>query len=350
MPIDLRSDTVTTPTEKMRDAMRDAVVGDDVYGEDPTINRLEQLAAEIVGKEAALFVTSGTQGNQVAVLSHTQRGDEVILEERSHIFYYETAGLATIAGVQTRTIKGINGQMPVAEIAAAIREEDVHCPKTGLICLENTHGDSAGSILPLSYMEDVYQVSRQHQIPVHLDGARLFNAAVGLGVDPKEITKYTDTVQFCLSKGLSAPMGSILAGPKELIERARKWRKMLGGGTRQAGIIGAAGIVALEEMIDRLQEDHTHAKALAEGLALIDGIDIDAESVETNMIMFSIGQLGMTAEEFVSRLNKFGVLANPAGPNRIRFVTHREISMDDIDKTIEAVKNISASNIAKAKL
>lgn len=345
MPIDLRSDTVTVPTQKMRDAMRDAVVGDDVYGEDPTINQLERLAAEIVGKEAALFVTSGTQGNQVAVLSHTQRGDEVILEEHSHIFYHETAGLATIAGVQARTIKGVNGQMPIPEIVSAVREDDVHCPSTALICLENTHGDSGGRILPLSYMEEVFQVSRQYQIPVHLDGARLFNAAIGLGVDPKEMTKYTDSVQFCLSKGLSAPMGSILAGPKEYIKRARKWRKMLGGGTRQAGIVGAAGIIALEEMVDRLQEDHIHAKALAEGLACIDGIDIDAEGVETNMIMFFIDKLGVDAGEFIRQLNKFDILANPSGPFRIRFVTHRGITKDDIDRTIEAVKHIAGKKV-----
>lgn len=341
MPIDLRSDTVTKPTEKMRNAMRDAVVGDDVYGEDPTINQLEQLAAEMVGKEAALFVTSGTQGNQVAVLSHTQRGDEVILAADSHIFIYETGGLSTIAGVQARTIKAINGQMPVAEIVSAIREDDIHCPQTALICLENTHGDSGGRILSLSYMEEVYNNSRKHQIPIHLDGARLFNAAVGLGVDPKEIAKYTDTVQFCLSKGLSAPMGSILAGPKELIEKARKWRKMLGGGLRQAGIVGAAGIVALEEMIDRLEEDHFHAKELAEGLALIPGIDLEPKGVETNMIMFSVESLGMDAEEFIVQLNKLNVLANPVGPYRIRFVTHRGITKEDIDQTIEAVKKVS---------
>jgi threonine aldolase len=347
MPIDLRSDTVTVPTQKMRKAMMDAPVGDDVYGEDPTINQLEQLAAKMAGKEAALFVTSGTQGNQVAVLSHTQRGDEVILEERSHIFFYETSGLSTIAGVQERTINGINGQMPVPDIVAAIRDDDIHCPRTALICLENTHGDSGGRILPLSYMKEVYQVSRQYQIPIHLDGARLFNAAIGLGVDPKEMTQYTDTVQFCLSKGLSAPMGSILAGPKKFIERARKWRKMLGGGTRQAGIVGAAGIVALEEMVDRLKEDHIHAKALAEGLARIDGIDIDAEGVETNIIMFSIDKLGMDAEEFIKQLNKFDVLANPSGPFRIRFVTHRGITPDDIDMTVETVKSIS--NQAKGR-
>lgn len=344
MPIDLRSDTVTLPTQKMRDAMRDAEVGDDVYGEDPTIQQLERLAAEMVGKEAALFVTSGTQGNQVAVLSHTQRGDEIILEEHSHIFYYETAGISTIAGVQARTIKGVNGQMPVPDLIAAIREDDVHCPRTALISLENTHADSGGRILPLRYMEEVYQVSRKHDIPVHLDGARLCNAAIGLGVDLKEITTYTDSVQFCLSKGLSAPMGSILAGSKELIERARKWRKMLGGGTRQAGIVGAAGIVALEEMIDRLKDDHRHAKKLAEGLARIAGIDIDANGVESNIMMFSVAGLGMDAGEFIKRLNKLDVLANRLGPYRIRFVTHRGITSEDIDRTIEVVKQIAGSN------
>lgn len=346
MPIDLRSDTVTTPTEKMRDAIRDAAVGDDVYGEDPTINRLEALAAERVGKEAALFVTSGTQGNQVAVLAHTQRGDEVILEENSHIVEYEVAGLSTIAGVQPRTIKGVNGQMPISDIVSAIREDDIHCPKTALVCLENTHGDSGGRILPLCYMEEVYKISRQHQIPIHLDGARLFNAAVGLGVDPKEITKYVNTVQFCLSKGLSAPMGSILAGPKSFIERARKWRKMLGGGMRQSGIAGAAGIVALEEMVARLEEDHVHAKKLAEGLADIEGIDIDAEGVETNMIMFSIEGLEMDSDHFIEKLKERGVLANSVGRYRIRFVTHREIANEDIDKVVEIVKRI----IAEAKV
>ncbi len=342
MPIDLRSDTVTKPTVKMRNAIRDAAVGDDVYGEDPTINHLEQLAAKIVEKEAALFVTSGTQGNQVAVLSHTQRGDEVILEEHSHIFSYETAGLSTIAGVQARTIKGVNGQMPISDIISAIREDDIHCPKTALICLENTHGDSGGRILPLHHMEEVYRVSRKYRVPVHLDGARLFNAAVGLGVDPKEITKYTDTVQFCLSKGLSAPMGSILAGPKDFIEKARKWRKMLGGGTRQAGIVGAAGIIALEEMVGRLQEDHLHAKKLAEGLARIKGIHIDANGVETNIIMFSVERSGMDADEFIKKLHGHEILANSAGPYRIRFVTHRGIATEDIDTAIEAIKRIFA--------
>ncbi|KAB2329066.1 low-specificity L-threonine aldolase [Cytobacillus depressus] len=349
MKIDLRSDTVTTPTQKMRDAMRDAVVGDDVYGEDPTINQLEELAAKVLGKEAALFVTSGTQGNQVAVLSHTKRGDEVIVEENAHIFYYETGGLSTIAGVQARTIKGINGQMPIAEIEQSIRDHtNIHFPRTGLICLENTHALSGGRILPLSYMEEVYRLSRQHSIPIHLDGARLFNAAIGLGVHPKEIAKYTDTVQFCLSKGLSAPMGSMLVGPKETIEKARKWRKMLGGGTRQVGIVGAAGIVALEEMIDRLEEDHLHAKALAQGLSRIDGIEIDVDAVESNIIMLSIDGLGMSSEEFINQLNQFGILVTSASLNRIRLVTHREITGEHVDRTVEAIKEI-AVNFMKVK-
>ena len=341
MPIDLRSDTVTTPTEKMRDAIRNAEVGDDVYRDDPTINRLEEMAADLLGKEAALFVTSGTQGNQVAVLTHTQRGDEIILEEHAHIFYYETGGLSTIAGVQAKTIRGTNGQMPIHEIEKAIRGNDIHFPRTSLICLENTHAFSGGRVLPLSYMEEVYALSRKHQIPIHLDGARLFNAATSLKVEPKEIAKYTDSVQFCLSKGLSAPMGSILAGSKEFIERARKWRKMLGGGTRQAGIIGAAGIVALEEMIDRLEEDHANAKALARGLSQINGIHIDVDGVESNIIMMSFDSgMGIDSEELIKQLKQHDILATSSGPYRIRFVTHRGISSDDVEKTIRAVKAI----------
>ncbi|MBY0121814.1 low-specificity L-threonine aldolase [Bacillus sp. S/N-304-OC-R1] len=345
MPIDLRSDTVTTPTEKMRDAIRNAEVGDDVYRDDPTINHLEKIAAELLGKEAALFVTSGTQGNQVAVLTHTQRGDEIILEEHAHIYYYETGGLSTIAGVQAKTIRGTNGRMPISDIESAIRGNDIHFPRTSLICLENTHAYSGGRVLPLSYMEEVYSLSRKHGIPIHLDGARLFNAAISLNVEPKEIAKYADSVQFCLSKGLSAPMGSILAGSKEFIEKARKWRKMLGGGLRQSGMIGAAGIVALEEMINRLEEDHANAKSLAKGLSQIKGIDIDADSVESNIVMMSFEQIGLDSEEFIKQLKQVDILATSSGPHRIRFVTHREITADDIQKAVLAVKSIVNSII-----
>lgn len=340
MMIDLRSDTVTKPTEEMRDAMRDAVVGDDVYGDDPTINRLEKLAAEIVGKAAALFVTSGTQGNQVAALTHTRRGDEVIAEAESHIIHHETAGLAVIAGVQPRAIIGRDGQMPVEEIISAIREKDVHNPRTGLICLENTHGDSGGKVLPLPYMKEVYEVAQEHDIPVHLDGARLFNAAAALQVKAHEITAYADSVQFCLSKGLSAPIGSILAGPAEFIEEARKWRKMLGGGMRQAGIIGAAGIIALEEMRGRLEVDHQNARQLAEGLAKIDGIDIDADGVESNILLFSASSLGLRSAKLVELLKAQGILANTFDKERVRFVTHREIDAAAVKQTIEAVEEI----------
>lgn len=340
MQIDLRSDTVTTPTDKMRDAIRGAEVGDDVYQEDPTINRLEKLAADLLGKESALFVISGTQGNQIAVLSHTQRGDEVILEEHSHIFYYETGGLAAISGVQANTIKGHNGQMPISDISQAIRAYDIHHPRTGLICLENTHAYSGGRVLPLSYMEELYGLSRKHEIPVHLDGARIFNAAIRLGVHAKEIAKYTDSVQFCLSKGLSAPIGSILVGTKEFIDEARKWRKMLGGGTRQAGIIGAAGIIALEEMVDRLQDDHLHAESLAEGLSIIEGIDVDVEAAETNIVMVSVKKLGIDSQEFSNKLNEHGLLANPFGPFRIRLVTHRGILEDDISRAIDIIQTV----------
>lgn len=345
MPIDLRSDTVTTPTEKMRDAIRNAEVGDDVYRDDPTINRLEKVAAELLGKEAALFVTSGTQGNQVAVLTHTQRGDEIILEEHAHIYYYETGGLSTIAGVQAKTIKGINGRMPISDIENAIRGNDIHFPRTSLICLENTHAFSGGRVLPLSYMEEVYSLSRKQGIPIHLDGARLFNAATSSNVHPKEIAKYADSVQFCLSKGLSAPMGSILAGSKEFIERARKWRKMLGGGLRQSGMIGAAGIVALEEMIDRLEEDHANAKSLAVGLSFIEGITIDIDSVESNIVMMSFELSGIGSEQFITLLKQYDILATSSGSNRIRFVTHRGITAEDVQKAIHAVHSIVKSVI-----
>src|SRR5699024_1024403 len=265
--IDVRSDTITQPTMEMRQAMFDADVGDDVYGEDPTVNRLEEMSAQLLGKEAGLFVTSGTQGNIISVMSQTTPGDEVIVEEDSHVFNSETGLLSFIAGVQGKTIKGNNGQMDIEAIKHAIRGEDIHHPRTRLISLENSHGDSGGRVLPLDYMKQVYELAQKNQIAVHLDGSRIFNAAIHLNVTVDTIAQYADTVQFCLSKGLSAPMGSIVVGPKDVILRARKWRKALGGGTRQAGVVAAAGIVALEKMRERLVEDHEKAVHLATGLS-----------------------------------------------------------------------------------
>lgn len=338
--IDLRSDTVTKPTEEMRKAMMNAAVGDDVYGEDPTVNALEKRAAEILGKEAALLVTSGTQGNQIAVLTHMQPGEEIILEQDAHLFYYEAGAVAALAGVQTRTVKGYRGQMPLADLEAAIRGNDIHLPKTGLISIENTHNRAGGAILPVHYMDEVHQLAEKYDIPIHLDGARIFNAAVALGVEVGELTRHVDTVQTCLSKGLSAPIGSILAGSKTFIEDARKVRKRLGGGMRQAGVIAAPGLIALNQMIDRLQEDHQHARVLAAGLADIDGIGVSVENIETNMVFIDTAQLQIDATAFVAELREYGILANAEGPDVVRFVTHREITEEAIKIAIAQVREI----------
>jgi threonine aldolase len=287
--IDLRSDTVTHPTPEMRKAMSEAEVGDDVYGEDPTVNRLEFMAAQKTGKEAALFTTSGTQSNLISVLSHTQRGNEIILGDQSHIFWYEVGGASAIGGVVLHTLPNDKtGQIDVNEIENAIRGNNLHYPETSLVCLENTHNRCGGSILSVAYTENICEVAHKHALKVHLDGARIFNAAVALGVDAKILSKSVDSVSFCLSKGLSAPVGSLLCGNKTFVDRARKYRKMLGGGMRQAGILAAAGIVALNTMIDRLAEDHTNAKRLYQGLASIRGIIPAQDNVPTNIVMFDI--------------------------------------------------------------
>jgi len=338
--IDFRSDTVTKPTEEMREAMFTAEVGDDVYGEDPTVNRLEALAAEMLGKEAALFVTSGTQGNQVAILAHCRPGDEVILEAESHIFLYEAGAASALSGVQTRPIRGHRGAMNPDDVKKAIRSDDIHYPSTGLICLENTHNKAGGKVVPPETMKQVYEVAKEQNIPVHLDGARLFNAAVAYGVPVTEFTKYVDTVQVCLSKGLSAPVGSVLAGSKTFIDAARKWRKRLGGGLRQAGVLAAPGIIALEKMVDRLCEDHANARLLAEGLAAISGLHVDVNGVETNIVLCNIKNTGLSNEEFLARLIEQGILAGPFDDGVIRFVTHREITSEMIQTAVERIKSI----------
>jgi len=337
--IDLRSDTVTKPTKDMQEAIYKAEVGDDVYGEDPTIIKLETLAAEMVGKEAALFVPSGTQGNQTAVLTHCRPGEEIIVEAQSHIFYYEGAAISAFAGVQPRTIAGKRGSLDIADIVDAIRTDDVHFPETGLICLENTHNRAGGAIIPLSDMKAIYEVAQKHQIPVHLDGARIFNAAVASGIAVKEFAAFTDSIQFCLSKGLGAPIGSILAGDETFIEQARKWRKRLGGGLRQAGIIAAPGIVALETMVDRLVEDHDNAKRLAEGLGNISGLEIE-NVVETNIVVVNVKNLNITAAQFVDMLKDNGILANTFSNDSIRLVTHFDVSLAEIERAIEKVQSI----------
>ncbi len=339
--IDLRSDTVTLPTQEMRDSICHASVGDDVYGEDPTINRLEEMAADIFGKEAAMFVTSGTQGNQICVMSHTRPGDEIILEEKCHIITYEVGGIARLAGVQGRLLRGKKGIMNPSDIEAAIREDDIHQPKTSLICLENTHNRAGGTVIPLDVLKGTYEVAKKHNIPIHMDGARIFNAASYLKVSVKEIAGYADSVMFCLSKGLCAPVGSIVVGSKDFILKARKFRKMLGGGMRQAGFLAAAGIVALEKMTSRLSEDHDNARILAEGLNNIPGISIDMETVQTNIVLCDISGLKISANEFSAKLYERGIKINGGNTATVRFVTHYWVTREDINTVLEAVKAIA---------
>ncbi|HEX2952841.1 MAG TPA: low-specificity L-threonine aldolase [Bacillota bacterium] len=339
--IDLRSDTVTKPTSAMREAIFHAEVGDDVYGEDPTLRKLECMAAERVGKEAALFVPSGTMGNQIAVLTHTERGDEIILEANAHIFYYEVGGPAVLSGVQTRPIKGVKGFIDPDEIHAAIRDENIHTPRTGLLCLENTHNRAGGAVLTAEQMKRMADVAHEHGIPVHLDGARIFNAAISLGVDVKELTKEVDSVMFCISKGLSAPVGSLLTGSESFIRKARKNRKLLGGGMRQAGILAAAGIVALETMIDRLREDHQNARRLAESLAKLPGIGIDPADVVTNILIFSVKDLKISADAFEELLAQEGLLCSSFGPTDVRFVTHKDVTAGQIEEAIKILTRLT---------
>jgi len=337
--VDLRSDTVTLPTEEMLEAIRRARLGDDVYGEDPTVNELQELAASRMGKDAALLVTSGTQGNLVSLMSHARRGEEVILEAECHIYYYEVGGISALAGLIPRPIRGHLGVLDPRDVEAAIRPKDIHQPRTSLVCMENTHNRAGGTVWTPEQMRAVYEVAKEHGLSVHLDGARIFNAAVYLGVDVKQFTKYTDSVMFCLSKGLSAPIGSLVVGDEDFIERARRVRKMLGGGMRQAGIIAAAGIIALEKMVDRLKEDHENAQILAKALAKLDGIRI-THPVQTNIIIFDVSDLNTTAERFIASLAERGVKASQFGRTLVRMVTHRGIEREDIEYAISVVEEV----------
>ncbi len=336
--IDLRSDTVTRPTEEMRRAMYDAEVGDDVYGEDKTVNTLESLAAEKLGKEAGLFVASGTMSNLIAILAQTARGDEIIVGDESHVFWYEVGGASALAGVVIRTVPNQpDGKMSVADLEAAIRTSDIHFPRTALICLENTHNRCGGTVLDVGYTKEAVQLAHRHGLGIHLDGARLCNAAVALGVSLQKLAEGTDTVGICLSKGLSAPVGSVLCGSGELIADARKWRKMLGGGMRQAGVIAAAGIIALETMIDRLTEDHQHAREFALGLHNIKGVTVSQPGVDTNIVFFRTDE-SIDPSDFILKLKDEGILLSSLGERQFRIVTHREISALDIDRTLTAIQ------------
>jgi threonine aldolase len=324
--IDLRSDTVTKPTPAMRAAMAAAEVGDDVYGEDPTINRLEARAAEIFGREAALFVPSGTMGNQTAIRLHTQHGQEVICEARSHIVEWEIAMAAAFSGCQLRTLPAERGILTWREMEPHITGKHYHRAPTGLIALENTHNMAGGTVTPLDVTEEIWAGAQERGLPVHLDGARIFNASVALGVGVRELTRGFSTVMFCLSKGLGAPVGSMLVGTYEQMDRARLIRKALGGGMRQAGILAAAGLIALEEGPKRLHEDHANARLIAESLAEAP-VEIDLDAVRTNIVIFRLKKDG-EAEGFLAKLKQRGILASNAGRHGIRFVTHR-----DVDRT-----------------
>jgi len=339
--LDLRSDCATLPTPAMRQAMAQAELGDDVFGEDPTINRLEQLAAERVGKEAALYIPSGTMGNLTALLTHCGRGNEVILGDLAHIFLSEAGGAAALGGIHPRTLPTQpDGSLRLEDIERAIRPENVHHPRTRLICLENTHSLRGGVVLTPQYTEAVSRLAHNHGLLLHLDGARIFNAAVALDIDVRELVGVADSVQFCLSKGLSAPVGSMLCGTEPFIYEARRWRKMLGGGMRQAGVLAAAGIVALESMVDRLTEDHRHARILAEGLAEIPGFAIDLASVQTNIIMWRVEE-GLPAPEVIAgRLAERGVKVYPIGDGMLRAVTHSGISGSDIELALETIQDV----------
>jgi threonine aldolase len=343
--IDLRSDTVTLPTEEMLAAMAAAELGDDVYGEDKSTIRLQEYAAGLLGKEAALLVTSGTMGNLVAVLTHTQsRRPEIIAEYNSHIMASEGGGYAHFGSVAARPLEGRYGALDPAQVEKCVRDrENVHHPVTSLICMENTHNYAGGAVIPLDSIYAVKKVADRHKIPMHLDGARIFNAATALGVEAKQIAAPFDSVQFCLSKGLSAPIGSLLAGSSDFIGEARHFRKMLGGGMRQCGFIAAAGMVALTKMIDRLAEDHANAKMLADGLIQIPGVRIDMKTVQSNIVRVDIEETGMEAAVFAARLKEKGVLCGAQGQYIIRFVLHRHISDNDTRAAINRINEVLTS-------
>ncbi len=338
--VDLRSDTVTKPTPAMREAMYRAEVGDDVYGEDPTVNELERLAADRLGKEAALLVASGTMGNLVALLTHCRRGDEVILGDQSHTFLFEQGGMAALGGITPYPVPNQpDGTLPLLEIEDAIRADNPHFPVTRLVCLENTHNMCNGTPLSTKYVADVAELARAHGLKLHLDGARVFNAAAALDTDVKDIVREVDSVMFCLSKGLSAPVGSMLCGSSDFIVEARRARKVLGGGMRQAGVIAAAGIVALRRMTGRLVRDHIRAKHLAEALAELRGIEVSP--VTTNILYFQITeQASRSPEEIQSELATRGVLVNSRGGGRFRAVTHCGIDDTDIENAIQAMQEV----------
>ena len=340
--VDLRSDTVTLPTEEMLDAMRTAPLGDDVYREDPTVNRLEELAAKKMGKEAALFTTSGTQANLVSVLSNTKRGDEVILEAEAHMYYYEVGAFSALGGLIPRLVKGQFGVLTPESIKSNLRPPNIHFPPTSLVCIENTHNRAGGTVWTPSQTKAVYDLAHGRGLKVHMDGARIFNAAIAQNIDVRELTQYVDSLMFCVSKGLSAPVGSLAVGNREFIDKARRYRKMVGGGMRQAGVIAAAGIIAIEKMVDRLKDDHSNAQRLAKGLAAIEGISTDLAHVQTNIVVHDVSGLRTSGEQWIAKLGESGVKAGALEGSRVRMVTHRGIEREDIEYTLSVAEKTAA--------
>ncbi len=331
--IDLRSDTITQPTPAMREAMAAAEVGDDVFGDDPTVQRLEARVAEMLGKESALFTPSGTMANQLAVRTHTESGDEILVDANAHIYYYEAGGPAALAGVSCRCLNGVRGILTATDVEAALRPPDQHFPPTKLVCLENTHNRGGGTIWPVKRIREVADVARRQGLRMHLDGARLWNASVATGIDERDYAADFDSVSVCFSKGLGAPVGSALCGPRDFIQRARRFRKMFGGGMRQVGILAAGALYALEHQRSRLADDHANARALAQGLSRLPGIELDPATVQTNIVFF--GVRSMQAKELVQRLDRAGVRMLATGPNSIRAVTNLMVTSEDMPKAVE---------------
>ncbi len=339
--IDLRSDTKTIPDAEMRLAMSEAEVGDDMAGEDPTVNRLEEMSAERLGKEAGLFVVSGTMGNLVAIKTHTRPGQEIILEQWAHVYRYEAGGISSICGLLPRPIPGVHGVMALADGEAAISDgSNLHVGPTGLLELENTHNVAGGTVMSVQQTNALCDLAHRHQIPVHLDGARIFNAAVALGVDAAELVAQVDSVQFCFSKGLGAPVGSMIVGTREFIEQARRFRKVVGGAMRQAGVIAAAAIKALETGPERLHEDHEHARAIAETLAELPGIEVDLQTVQTNIVNLVVAREDMDAPGLCRALEAYDIIATSRDDRRIRLVTHKQVTDEDTETVCRALREV----------
>lgn len=338
--IDLRSDTVTKPSPEMRQAIATAEVGDDVFGDDPTVNRLQAMVAELFGREASLYVPSGSMGNQISLYTISNQGDEIICDEGSHIFNYEVATAAAFSGLLFHVIRGKQGIFTAEEVAPLIRGEELHSPRTRIVEIENTHNRAGGTVFPLENIKQLRRLADQRGLVMHLDGARIWNAHIATGIALAEYAKYFDSISVCLSKGLGAPVGSVVIGDRSFIKEARRTRKMFGGGMRQVGILAAAGIYALEHNLARLQEDHDHAHILAENLAKLPGIEIDLDTVQTNILIFDVAKSGMNAAEAVVKFKEHGVLALAISPTRIRMVTHLDVSGDQIETALKAFQKV----------